>query len=199
MNTFSINKLSLNYCRDDFNQSFQNERSVEVPIAKWFVDKFNNEAVEIGAVLCHYGYNKHTIIDLTEKHPNVININALDFNYKDKNVVSISTIEHMSQREYGNGSNNDAANLIEKVINESKNYLLEFPVCYNEFLDDFIEKSGYKFHLLRRISWLNHWEYTTDKTILDSYRFGHKDGRKNDGYFNNANAIRFITNLEDFN
>ena len=202
MNSFKINNLVFDYCRDQYNKSYENERSIEIPLGHYFLDKFNDDVFEVGSVMIHYGGDLHTVIDLCEKHPRVLNVNALDADYTNKNVLCISTIEHMMKREYGNGSNEDSITFLKKVINEANNYLITFPPTYNEFLDDYIvneliAKKASNIFLLKRVSSDNQWAVERNLSTYSSYLFGHRDGRHPDGYYNNANAVCVITNLKE--
>ncbi len=199
-NFFRIGHLTIEYHRGDYNSARTNERSIEVPIGQWFIKKmnsgFNHGVVEVGAVLCHYGCNDHPIIDLTEKGDKIINANALDYDYIDKNVVSLSTIEHMMKREYNNGSDKDSIDFLNKVIREASNFLISFPVDYNEFLDVYVKDSNIPRVLMKRMNYLNEWEQEFDINKFN-YFFGHRNGRFPDGRFNNANACVFVTNQKE--
>lgn len=196
---FKINNLLFSYCRSDFNASKINERSVEVPLSHYFLQKFGpDNTIEAGAVSCHYFDSPHRIIDLAEIHPRVENLNALDVDYTGKNVVSISTIEHMCKREYNNGSDQDSITFLEKVIKESDNYLITWGMAYNQVLDDYVRENNISRFHLRRVNWNNEWE-THDINDF-SHKFGHRDNLRppeEEGYFNNANVCIVATNIQE--
>jgi len=192
---FKVGTVELNYFDHPNNVTYQNERRVEIPLGAYFLSKFP-AATEVGCVLPHYGWDKHEIIDLTDTHPKNIRANALHWDYKGKDVFSISTLEHFMTREYANGSNDDSIICLNKIIAEAKNYLVTFPTCYNEFLHGYIKTSSHPRRLLKRINIENHWEVTTEDFV--DFEFGHRDFRVPDGVFNNANAIWIVTNLPEF-
>ena len=69
----------------------------------------------------HYGWDAHVIIDLAEKHPKIHNVNALSCDYTNRNVLSLSTVEHMLKREYKNGSDQDSIIFINKIVLFNRN------------------------------------------------------------------------------
>lgn len=185
------------YCRQQYNEAFKNERSVEIPLGRYFLQKFN-DTLEVGAVLPYYGNDSHTIIDLTDAHPKSQKFNALDYNYINRNVLSISTIEHMMKREYNNGSDEDSINFLKKVVSSAKNYLITWGVSYNEFLDEYIKNhTEIPRFILRRVNQNNEWEIDSNNNNFN-YLFGHYDGKHFPvAPFNNANAICVVTNLTE--
>src|SRR5690349_144134 len=120
-NSFKIGQLELAYCRATNNRAWENERSIEVPLGEWFLNKFGLNVVEVGSVMLNYGWDMHIMVDLSDPHPKVLKYNALDLNYTDRDVLSISTVEHMMKREYDNGSDEDSINLIKMVTEQAKN------------------------------------------------------------------------------
>ena len=196
-NTFKVGKLELQYCTDNYNKSYENERGVEVPLGHWFVNNFTN-VVEVGCVLPYYFDTQHVVIDLCDTHPKNIQINALDYDYKDKNVISLSTIEHLNSKEYNNGSDQDAITLLHKIIDNAKNWLITFPVTYHAVLDKYlIDHPEIKRTFLRRLDWANNWIQSNDEPECVKQLFGSRDGRHPDGFFNNSNCNFLITNVLD--
>ena len=194
--TFKIGQLNLNYCRATYNKSYENERSIEIPLGEYFLKKFNNDVAEVGAVMPYYGWDSHIIVDLTDTHPKSYKKNALECNYDGFNVLSLSTVEHMMKREYNNGSDEDSINFIKIVVKQAENYLITFPCCYNEFLDAYIKESDIPRVLIKRINQGNEWVQDFDLKNMN-YLFGHKDGRSPDGVFNNSNCNVIVTNLPE--
>lgn len=195
-NTYKIGQLELAYCRATFNKTYGNERATEVPLGEYFLNKFGNDVVECGSVMLYYGWDAHIIIDLTDQHPKIHRINALDCHYNGFDVLCLSTIEHFMKREYNNGSDQDSIIFLNKIVSEARNYLITFPCCYNEFLDEYVKNSNINRVLLKRISKENEWVQDFDIKNMD-YPFAHCDGRVPDGKWNNANAIVIITNLSE--
>lgn len=197
MKHFKINDVSLPYAREAFNEAWKNERSVEVSLGRWFLDKFNGNVLEVGAVMPYYGHSEHEIIDLADEHPKSKKINALSFDYTGRNVLCISTIEHMMTKEYNNGSDQDSINFLNMVISQADNYMITFGISYNPFLDDYLKRNTTVPRLiLKRINWKN--EYVKHYANNDfSFPFGHSDRPIPQGYFNNANGLCIVTNLKE--
>lgn len=196
--TFNINNSELPYCRDRYNDAFNNERSVEVSLGRYFLNKFNNDVTEIGAVLPYYSNDEHEIIDLTDNHPKSKKINGLEYDVTNKNVLCISTIEHMYRAEYNNGSDYDSIIFLNKILMFAKNYLITWGIGYNKFLDDYVKKHPeIPRFILKRVNKKNEWEVDINFNNFD-YLFGHYDGKHFPiAEFNNANAICVITNLPE--
>ena len=100
--TFKYGRRTLDYCTDAYNHARHNERAVEVPVGLAFLRKHEKDTLEIGAVLPHYlpwddpAYPRHTVVDLHEDFPGVLNVNALVWEPERqyKRVIAISTLEH---------------------------------------------------------------------------------------------------------
>lgn len=198
MNTFKINDISLRYCREFFNEAYKNERSIEVAIGRWFLAKYGNQVLEVGAVMPYYGSENHEIIDLADEHPKSKKVNALDFDYSNRNVLSISTIEHMMKKEYGNASDDDAITFLTKVLTKAPNYIITAPTGgYNPYLEEYLKaRPEIPRTIMRRTNWKNEWIKHSDNNDF-SIPFGHSDREIPVGYFNNANGVCLITNLPE--
>lgn len=200
-NTFQINDITLRYERAFFNEAYQNERSVEVALGRWFLSRFSSvdkPVLEVGAVMPYYGVDSHEIIDLADEHPRSKKVNALDYDYAGRNVLSISTIEHMMTKEYGNGSDADSYTFLTKMIGSASNYLVTWAIDYNHHLDAFMRfNRNVPRFILRRTNWKNEWVKQIDSNDFTSSPFGHSDKPIPQGFFNNANAICVATNLPE--
>lgn len=118
------------------------ERSIELSLASLFLDTAQRDSlVEIGAVTPYYWPHRvKDICDPVDPHP-LVNIRAsyLDIAFKDKVILSISTFEHIGQRDYGlpeNPSLNRQA--FEKLFTEAKHFLVTVPGGYNSAMDDYL-------------------------------------------------------------
>jgi hypothetical protein len=96
--TFVFNGKEYVYFVHHYNNTRDNARCVELPIAFEFIEQFSsNQLVEIGNVSRHYKLYNHTIIDLYEKaewpvlHEDILTWEP-DKQYDA--AVSISTVEH---------------------------------------------------------------------------------------------------------
>lgn len=86
------------YCSGDYNSARRNERAVEVPLAQELLLEVGPaDTLEVGAVLPHYMPRLHTVVDLHEQFPGVINADVLEWEPSRKYdaVISISTLEHL--------------------------------------------------------------------------------------------------------
>lgn len=186
---FRVNECVFPYCRHSYNFSAHNERAVEVPLGGFFIENFGYNVIEVGAVLCYYGYKHTEIIDISDPHERVTKANALDIDYTGKNVVSISTVEHLNTKEYwyGNKSDDDCISLLEKIVTQANNYLITWPIGFNLKLDKYVElKTTLPKFVLKRISVDNKW--IKDKSMSFNYLY--------DSPFEWANAICCVTNLD---
>lgn len=212
-NTFQINDLSLRYAREMFNDAWSNERSVEVALGRWFLDRFPTPkarqiasgmmqgpglpVLEVGCVMPYYGRATHEIIDLADEHPSSRKVNALDMDYAGRNVLAISTLEHMHTREYSNGSDMDGVTCLTKILTSATNYCITFPTQYNDGLTAYLQANpSVPRIILRRINWKNEYVVHADRNDF-SIPFGHSDRPIPDGWWNNANGIVVVTNLKE--
>ena len=58
--------------------------------------------------------------------------------FQNKNVLSISTIEHIGLMQYNQTSKLNSVDAFKKISNESSSCLLSFPLGYNDLLDKFL-------------------------------------------------------------
>ena len=218
-NTFQINSVSFRYAREAFNEAYKNERSMEVALGRWFLKRFPSisdefsigspvdkdagllpPVLEVGAVMPYYGHADHEIIDLADAHPRSRKINALDADYTGRNVLCLSTIEHMMKREYNNGSDDDSITFLTRVISQASRWLVTVPIGYNPFIDAHVKgHPEIARTYVKRISWKNEWIHVRDVDAAGiwSTPFGHSDRPIPPGFFNNANAICIVTNLPE--
>lgn len=178
---FSLNR------RNGYNTPGQNERTIELPLAEYFLNKFSDtNIIEIGAVTPYYFDTSHKIIDLFDPYKFVERIDARNYHYFNSNVLSISTIEHIGNGEFHNKVDDSAFILINRITKEANNYLITIPLGYNEKLESAIEKSNLNYIILERKSTANEWKLNEVKSFKFKYNFP----------YNNANAICVITNLK---
>ena len=129
-----------------YNNTITNERSVEVPLGLRFLEMFNYDVIEIGAVMTHYSdRTKYKSIDPTDSTATINGV-AEDYNYIDKNVLSISTIEHIGTGQYGVKKQSSAVEVLEKLHGESKSCLISWPIGFNKTLDSYVKENYEKFN-----------------------------------------------------
>lgn len=146
--TFQYKGQALPYIYHRYNMTWASERCVEVPIGRWWVQRFSGRRVlEVGNVLSHYGEVQHQILDKFEKGPGVINHDILTFKPEEKFdlILSISTFEHIGFDDEAEGS---SAEKILAAIEACRGLLapggtlgISIPVNYNPELDELINRN----------------------------------------------------------
>jgi hypothetical protein len=135
------------YFFHDFNcghaNSKRTERTVELALADYWLNKVEN-VCEVGAVSPYYWPNRiHEIVDPGDKHPQVTSkVSLFDCNFRNRNVLSISTVEHVGTGEYGISETRTAGEAITKIVNESSKCLITVPLGWNSFLDHFLRSDN---------------------------------------------------------
>lgn len=137
------------------------ERSVELALAKKWLDNCNGNVVEVGAVTPYYFYcdKISDVIDPADQHSRVNYRNSMfDVNLKGKNVLSISTVEHIGLHEYGLTEDMNVIDAIEKILKEAESCLITAPLGYNRTLDNWvrINRDNPIIKIMRR-GINNHW------------------------------------------
>jgi len=146
---FIYNGKLIDLFEHEYNCYYKNvrmtERAVELALTKeWLKDK--TEVIEVGAVTSYYWPNLiKDIVDPADNHPLVnYKCSLFDKDFTDRNVLSISTIEHVGTFEHDLQLVEDCVEALIKLIKESKNCLITFPVGYNKKLDEYIKSGQYK-------------------------------------------------------
>ena len=140
---------SLPYFYHRYNITWANERCIEVPITKWYVDQYSGRHVlEIGNVLSHYFPIEHEVVDKFELGPRVINQDIVEFTSKNAYnlILSISSFEHIG---YDEGDREHSGQKIRTAIETCRSLLLPdgkfvvtVPLGYNPDLDEIIRTDG---------------------------------------------------------
>jgi hypothetical protein len=107
---FTFRGKQYRYFYHRYNQTWKNERAVEIPIAEELVSEHRGRSIlEVGNVLSHYCPVEHEVLDRYERGPGVINLDIMDY-HPDKTfdlIVTISTLEHVGwedmERDTGKG------------------------------------------------------------------------------------------------
>jgi hypothetical protein len=146
--TFRYKGEELPYVYHRYNMTWASERCVEVPIGRWWANRFNSGAVlEVGNVLSHYGPVQHQILDKFEKGAGVINEDIVTFRpgQKYELIFSISTFEHIGFDDEAEGSS--ATKILEAIeacralLAPSGVLVITIPINYNPELDTLIAEN----------------------------------------------------------
>ena len=170
-----------------YNNPRINERNIELPIAFWFIEHYNDNLIEIGEVTPFYRDPQHPVYDLSSDIADRRR-DVFDINMTDKNVLSISTVEHVGFGDYGNTPEPHLAiEAIRLIRKKSRKHMITYPVGYNEELDYDLMHSEIPYFVM----------YRDDKNKW--FMFDHKELQM--FYYNEpfyaGNAIVVITNTTD--
>jgi len=175
--SFTFRGKSYRYFRHRYNETWRNERAVEVPIARGFIEGLPPEKVlEIGNVLSHYGVVSHEVVDKYERAEGVRNEDVCDFRPDKKYalVLSISTLEHVGWDE----EPKDKAKVLmafkklQSLLAPGGRVVVTIPLGYNPFLDQMILEGGIKFAeriYLKRKPHRNEWREAGADEVRDPH------------------------------
>lgn len=168
----------LPYAVHRYNNTFRNERIVEISIANWFLSGAANARVlEVGNVLGHYGVNGHTVVDKYETAPGVINADIVDYvpERRFDTVVSISTLEHVGWDEEPREPRKvfQAFDAVRGFVAPGGRLLVTIPIGYNTTLDEGLRSGALTFDReiwLMRTNRRNEWrECGRDEALAGAY------------------------------
>ena len=197
--TFIFDGVTLNYFYHKYNVTYENERIIVIPIILYLIKKYGiNTYTELGNVLSYYKLQSKSIID---KYDNSKDIIKEDITYykpisKFKNIISISTLEHIgwdeSERNYCKITPT-FINIFNNVLDKNGYFIFSFPIGYNPYLDSYLNNNLEKFieiYSFIRINKSNEWRNVKyDKTR--NSKFGTP--------FKNANELIIcVTNYNAF-
>ena len=176
----------LEYFYHNYNNTSTNERKIEISLANFFINKVGEtNLIETGAVMPYYGKTNHIIVDLFDKYQYCVRQDITKYSFVGKNVLSISTIEHIGTIDYIKKNpvdKKEAFKCIEKIINESVFYLITIPIGFNDVLDNDIRASN-----INKIVFERDVQYNFKQTEHTYFKYGFP--------FHNANSIFVITNI----
>ena len=158
------------------------ERYIEIPIALTFVQNVigSEDFLELGCTCPYYfkTFPNHKVYDLTDNHPDNVkkDIRALsDSDYR-TNIVSISTLEHINQGQYGISVMEDsfsAASVLKKITDNALKYLITVPIGQNKNLDDFLFSENCTFEkkfIGRKPLKTDDWDIIPQSEVIGEYR-----------------------------
>jgi hypothetical protein len=163
------------------NEMRTTERTVEIALADYWLNKCGNNVVEIGAVTPYYFPGRiSTLVDPVDKHERVSDHKSLfTYDIRHKNILSISTIEHIGTKDYEDVSvAEDAVSALKYILNNSYNCLVTFPFGYNKKLDVFVTKTNFGKQVcityIYRGLLYNDWKVTAHATAIEHMSYGPK-------------------------
>lgn len=165
---FSFHGKSYSYTRHAYNNSWKNERTVEISIIGTLIRGANAKRIlEIGNVLQNYsGAYHHTILDKYEIAPGVINEDIITFHPSEPYdiVVSISTLEHVGWDE----TPRDPEKLLralttirERCLAPDGTAVITMPWGFNPYVDRWFREGRKLFdrvYFLKRMTADNQWK-----------------------------------------
>jgi hypothetical protein len=171
--TFQVGGRSLPYTMARFNNTFKNERCVEVSLAADFLAGVSGRVLEVGNVLSNYGIRTSDVLDKYERLPGIINQDIVGYEPDEPfdAVVSISTLEHVGWDEVPRQPERvrSAFDAVIRSAGTTGSVLISTPLGYNTELDDFLvsDPPPLMNHCLIRTSRQNDWE---EAEIADGVR-----------------------------
>jgi len=163
------------YFDDPVNTTMINERCIELALGIRYMEKVGHDSLtEVGAVMPHYGYAEHKIVDLfSEDCPSGVieNIDAETCDFTGQDVLCLSTIEHIGKEDYDNPDIDPekAIRILDKITSESNSFMVTWGTRYHNELDTYVKDNLDKydwFGYIKREEKL--WEYTgTDMTVWE--------------------------------
>lgn len=126
-----------------YNNTFRNERALEIPLIKDYLEKEKGEILEVGNVLSNYFKVSHDIVDKYDKAPYTINQDIIEFKPKKKYdlIISISTLEHIGFDEEIKDKDKVkvAIKHLKKLLKPNGKIVITIPLGYNYFIDRYIK------------------------------------------------------------
>jgi hypothetical protein len=139
MGGFQFNGRTFKYYCNFYNQTWMNERCIEVPLAMDYV-KPGSKVLEVGRVLDHYYSFAHDCVDKFEK--GAINIDIMDFDSEVRydSILTISTLEHVGWDVAYNETRDPekihgAIRVLRKHLKPGGKLVATVPSGYNQNLD----------------------------------------------------------------
>ncbi len=169
----------------------EGERTIEVPIAVEFLRKFPLETiVEIGAIMPYHEprlAELYAVVDPFDPWPGCVKEDGEKILVKKKNILCISTLEHLGHAEYGNTEIDEekGCRAFDRIIEEAAHYLISVPLGEYPAFDAHIRDSIFKGFTYERVNKENDWRFHHD--LL--WNFAYNDP------FPYGNGVIFITNV----
>jgi len=189
---FTVRGVDYRYFYHAYNQTYGNERAVEIPLVWPLVEQVPAERVlEVGNVLSHYFPTHHHVVDKYERAPGVRNVDVVDFRPTEPYdlIVSISTLEHVGFNEQPLEPDKPlrAIRNLQRCLSPQGRLVVTFPMGFNPHLDRMLQEGRIPLGsalYLRRTSRDNRWREVTWEEIRDA-RYGQP--------YRNANGVVVAT------
>jgi len=186
--SFTARGVDYRYFYHPYNQTYSNERAVEIPIVWSIAQRVPPERVlEVGNVLSHYFPTRHDVVDKYERAPGVHNVDVVDFRPPQPYdlIISISTLEHVGFNEKPLEPEKPwrAIGHLQRCLSPQGRLVVTLPVGANPHLDRMLHEGRIPLDdplCLRRISWDNRWRETSWEDVRRA-RYGHP--------YRNANGL----------
>ena len=190
--SFNARGVDYRYFYHPYNQTYCNERAVEIPIVWPMVQQVPPERVlEVGNVLSHYFPTRHDIVDKFEQAPSVQNVDVVDFRPTQPYdlIVSISTLEHVGFNEKPLEPEKPARAIrhLQHCLSPRARLVITIPLGFNPHLDRMLLEGRIPLDdplCLRRISADNRWREAPWEDIRRA-KYGHP--------YRNANGLVVAT------
>ena len=171
--SFRFNGKKYNYFYHKYSITWNNERTIEVPIIWKIVKKYKNKNIlEVGNVLSHFFDFQHDIVDKYEIADGVINQDVVDFKPLKKYdlIVAISTLEHVGWDETPREPLKifRAIENLKSLLTENGKIVITLPKGHSPVLDNLLSENKLKFseqYFLKRVSRSNKWKQCNWKKI----------------------------------
>ncbi len=177
--TFKFNGKKYRYFYHRNWITWNNERSVELPIALEIIKKNKGkDFLEVGNVLMNFYEYERDIVDKYEIAPGVLNEDIVDFNPGKKYdiIITISTLEHVGWDEKPREALKffKAIKNLKRLLKTGGNIIITIPKGNNPVLDNLIMEKNSPFtksFFLKRVSKNNRWKQVSLKKIGNT-RYG---------------------------
>ena len=164
-NCFVVNGDKLPYFIALYNHTWRNERIVEIPFAREFINNNRGTAIlEIGNVMSHYFAVSHDVVDKYEPGDGVINSDILTYAPQKKYdaILSLSTLEHIGKDKVRDDRKvlRVYDHIVNWLLSDTGVFMFSVPIGFNPVFDSYIDTGEIKPDAsvcLKRISEDNDW------------------------------------------
>lgn len=179
LRSFALRGERYRYFAGDYNSAWHNERTVEIPVAVRYLQRYSDRRVlEVGNVLAHYVPVRHDVVDKYERASGVLNVDVVDYR-PDRLydlILSVSTLEHVGWDEKVIEADKpvQAVEHLASLLAPGGELVITLPFGWNPHVDAAIRTNGFEFDdivYLRRVSRDNRWR-EVDASDLVSARYG---------------------------